>query len=747
MMHGRKRFSIGPVAATLAAVAIFGGCRDATTGPANVESAAFASAIQMVSGNSQVAPEGATLSQVLTVKVIDAGGLPVEGANVTFVVRTGGGAIVPPTTVTNAAGSATATWTLGQSLGAQTAVAILSSEFVSDSASFSATATVGPAGSVTVVSGNSQVATVGKALALPLVVKVMDGFGNNVSGQKVSWVPGNLSGSVTPPSDTTASDGTAQATWTVGNTAATQTLTATVAGLTPIVFTASATADTAHVMLTIVSGASGTAAVSTKLATSLSVKITDEYGNPFVGDSVAWSGNIFGGGTVSPTSSATDATGTATTSWTLGGRAGPQSLQAKESKKALLANFAGTATVAFSTVFAGNFMACGIAASNNQTYCWGVGDGGQLGREGLTNASAPTTPVTTSDSLAGPFLQVRQVSGGDDGFCALTIDRRLFCWGRTIGVSSVTAAVATAQPIVTGSTNQQILPNFIAMGEEHVCLIDLTGLGFCTGVNLNGQLGTGNDSTPTIGTYPFINPSPAQGWSTLAAGAAHTCGMPRYNAGDITSQTPRCWGLNTTGQVGNNSTSPFSGTDTPSLITLPAGVTAFDSTSITGGAQHSCAIAAPLPGAAYCWGGNGLGQLGTGQSFATIDSVPTAVTGGLAFSRIYAGTYHSCGIASDGSAWCWGRDDYGQLGDGAPSAFGAGKASPVQVQGGLTFRSLSVGELYTCGVVGTVGTPTGPSASSGAIYCWGDNSFGQIGNGTAAPNAPVLTPTKVLYQP
>ena len=132
-----------------------------------------------------------------------------------------------------------------------------------------------------------------------------------------------------------------------------------------------------------------------------------------------------------------------------------------------------------------------------------------------------------------------------------------------------------------------------------------------------------------------------------------------------------------------------------------------------------------------------------------IDSVPTKVVApaGVSFARIFAGTSHTCAISTTGSAYCWGRDDYGQLGDGLQLPYGTGNATPVPVQGGLQFRSLSLGELYTCGVVGSLTAPLGPSTTAGAVYCWGDNLFGQIGNGTAANNAPVLSPSKVLYQP
>jgi alpha-tubulin suppressor-like RCC1 family protein len=750
-MQGRKLFSAGPVAVLIAVVALVGGCREATTGPSGQNPAAFASAINLVSGNSQVGPIRATLGQLLTVKVVDAGGLPVQGATVTFLVRTGGGAIAPATTTSNAGGLVTATWTLGGTIGPQTAVALLTGTFVTDSTKFAATATTGPGAGFVAVSGNNQVSVVGKALALPLVVKVTDAYGNNVSGTTVTWAAANLSGTVSPSTDTSGADGTASTTWTLGNTATTQIVSASVPGLQPIFFSAVASADSAHITMTAIAGANQAAGVSVALPTALAVKVTDQYGNPVVGDVVTWNASIAGGGRLSAATSITDATGTATTNWTLGGRVGAQSIQAKEGVKSLTASFAATATVAFSDVFAGNFMACGIAASNNQLYCWGVGDGGQLGKASVTNSSAPTWPVTQTDSATGPYLQVRQLSGGNDGFCALTIDRRLFCWGRNIGVSSITSNVATAQPIVLGSTSQQILPNLIAMGEQQVCLTDLTGLAFCTGTNLHAELGTGNDSTPSQGTYTWITPNPASpvtAWAKIAAGQAHGCGMPRYSPLDSLSQIPRCWGLNTSGQVGNNKTSGTNGQLLPTVILpRPAG-TKFDSTSITTGAQHSCAIEASnsvTPGQAWCWGGNGFGQLGSGTVGTAIDSVPTPVAaGGVTFAKIYAGTYHTCAISTAGAAYCWGRNDYGQLGGGSA---GAATATPLAVTGGLLFRSLSVGELYTCGVTGNFTDLSGPSAAPGTVYCWGNNLFGQIGNESASNTVPVLAPSKVHFQP
>ena len=100
---------------------------------------------------------------------------------------------------------------------------------------------------------------------------------------------------------------------------------------------------------------------------------------------------------------------------------------------------------------------------------------------------------------------------------------------------------------------------------------------------------------------------------------------------------------------------------------LPATI-AFDSLSLGLGDKHACAVAvAPVSvaGQAFCWGLNAHGQLGTGVAVtnASRDSLAQPVTGGIVFSRLYAGKYHTCGLTAAGAAYCWGRNDYGQLGE------------------------------------------------------------------------------------
>jgi uncharacterized protein YjdB len=166
-----------------------------------------------------------------------------------------------------------------------------------------------------------------------------------------------------------------------------------------------------------------------------------------------------------------------------------------------------------------------------------------------------------------------------------------------------------------------------------------------------------------------------------------------------------CWGSNTSGQLGDGTTT--SRPDTPGRV---AGGLRFS--AITLGDVHACALSSA--GSAYCWGSNASGQLGDGSTTSRL--TPTAVTGGHQFVELAAGGNFTCGIKTDGSAWCWGNNDYGQLGVGS----GVKSSSvPLPVVGGLRFRSLSVqclnysctwnNDFSTCGITTDAG-----------VACWGE---------------------------
>ncbi|MBI3982886.1 MAG: hypothetical protein HY337_08235 [Gemmatimonadetes bacterium] len=122
-------------------------------------------------------------------------------------------------------------------------------------------------------------------------------------------------------------------------------------------------------------------------------------------------------------------------------------------------------------------------------------------------------------------------------------------------------------------------------------------------------------------------------------------------------------------------------------------------------------------GAAYCWGWNGNGEFGNG-AIERADYIwnPTAAAGGLTFSALDAGAYHTCGLSPAGKAYCWGGNFFGQV--GSPPQPPWNQPSPVEVAGGHTFSAISVGWSHACG-----------RTSGGTVYCWGLNHRGQLGNG------------------
>lgn len=141
--------------------------------------------------------------------------------------------------------------------------------------------------------------------------------------------------------------------------------------------------------------------------------------------------------------------------------------------------------------------------------------------------------------------------------------------------------------------------------------------------------------------------------------------------------------------------------------------------AISAGDSHTCGLT--TGGAAWCWGLNQYGELGDGTT--TMRLVPVPVSGGLGFASISAGG-HTCGVTPGGQAYCWGWNQFGQLGDGTTDS----RLTPVSVAGGLLFATVATGGgSHTCGV-----TPTGEA------YCWGQNDYGVLGNGnTTDSHVPV----------
>jgi alpha-tubulin suppressor-like RCC1 family protein len=252
------------------------------------------------------------------------------------------------------------------------------------------------------------------------------------------------------------------------------------------------------------------------------------------------------------------------------------------------------------------------------------------------------------------------------------------------------------------------------------------------GTNPGGAILSGSTSVNTISgvaTFPYLSLNRAGTGYTLTASATNMAGATSqpFNVANLTTGSfasvsagsnttcgvttagvGYCWGNNGIGQLGNGSTS---NSTTPFKV---AGGLTFSSVSTGSLQNYACGLA--TGGAAYCWGYNDYGQLGRGN--LTNSTSPVAVTGNLTFTALtVGGGGQACGLVAGGAAWCWGWNGSGQLGNPAGGAF---SSTPVPVSGGLAFSGISAGQNgTTCGI-----------ATGGNAYCWGNNVDGEIGNGT-----------------
>jgi alpha-tubulin suppressor-like RCC1 family protein len=365
-------------------------------------------------------------------------------------------------------------------------------------------------------------------------------------------------------------------------------------------------------------------------------------------------------------------------------------------------------------VNAGSYHVCGITLAE-QAFCWGFNGDGQLGDGTLVNTNSPIA-VTGG-------LTFRQVVGGRYHTCGVTLSNIGYCWGANVVGQLGIGELTTSAPQPTANALALTFINTGA-GLQHTCALSHTGVAFCWGWNLEYELGWISTHV-TADTANFVFQSAGDTLlSAIGVGGLHTCGLvdqPFALRGQAI-----CWGSNLSGQLGNGTTS-FSSFPNHDLV-----ATALTFDSITAGYAHTCGLTSA--GQAYCWGDNTDGQLGDGSNANQLTPVPVA--GGLTFSSISAGFYHTCAITTTGAGYCWGKNDPNSLEDGG-GQLGTGNQTstntPAAVVGGHLFRSISAGELMSCGVT-----------TGNIVYCWGDNEFGQLGDGT---NIGSNSPVKVAGQP
>lgn len=238
-------------------------------------------------------------------------------------------------------------------------------------------------------------------------------------------------------------------------------------------------------------------------------------------------------------------------------------------------------------------------------------------------------------------------------------------------------------------------------GDDHTCVITGQGTVECWGWNGDRQLGDGtltNRSTPVA-----VQGLPPAAAVQLALGSRHSCAL--FDTGAVW-----CWGYNSEGQLGQGDIiQHFVPVEVPGL----AGRTV----QIAAGALHTCAI--NRAGVLRCWGANASGQLGDGTT--TRRTSPVAIPGLPRLQQVALGLRHSCGLSRGGVVHCWGSNALGQLGDGTNTD----SAVPVRVRNGRRAVAIDAGDNHNCLVRST----------NQRAFCWGQNTSGQLGNGTNTHSA------------
>lgn len=352
----------------------------------------------------------------------------------------------------------------------------------------------------------------------------------------------------------------------------------------------------------------------------------------------------------------------------------------------------------FSRLVPGGYHTCAFR-SNGSIWCWGGNNKGQLG---LGNTTARSTPQPLTTLASG----VTALAAGELHTCALKTDGSVWCWGENefgqLGDGTLTQRNA---PTAVDALSSDVTA--LAAGYKFTCALKTDGSAWCWGLNSSGQLG---DGTTVNRSVPTAVSGLSSGVTAMAGGWTHACALKADGS-------VWCWGVNAHGQVGD-------GTQTQRLIPVAVNGLGSGVASLSAGSEFNCVR--KTDGSVWCWGRGDGGQLG---NTPTNDSwVPLAVTGLDSVAVVTVGYSHACVLKNDDSVWCWGNNQFGQLGDGTVTL----RTTPTAVSGlGPGVSLLSAGAWHACATM-----------NDGSAWCWGQNANGQLGDNSTTLR---LTPVQVRF--
>jgi len=329
-------------------------------------------------------------------------------------------------------------------------------------------------------------------------------------------------------------------------------------------------------------------------------------------------------------------------------------------------------------------------------WAWGNNASGRLGDNTILNRSSPVSAV-------GGFTDWVQITAGNQHTAAIRANGTAWAWGGgTSGQLGDNTTLNKSSPVsVVGGYTDWVQ---VAAGGYHTAAIRANGTAWSWGRNQGGPLG---DNTTTNQSSPVSVVGGFTDWVQVSAFSDRTAAI-RANG------TAWGWGTNSYGRLGDNTN-----TNRSSPVSVVGGFT--DWVQITAGNQHTAALRAN--GTVWAWGSNGNGRLG--DNTVLNRSSPVSVVGGFTdWVQITAGNQHTAALRANGTAWGWGSNGNGQLGDNTTIS----KSSPVSVVGGYTdWVQVAAGGYHTAAL-----------RANGTAWAWGNAGYGRLGdNTTISKSSPV----------
>lgn len=363
------------------------------------------------------------------------------------------------------------------------------------------------------------------------------------------------------------------------------------------------------------------------------------------------------------------------------------------------------------------------------TFCAGAAAGNPIDQENCDGDRVVFNSVfNNGDSAGANFFDDLLI------FSTKNLKSNLYCWGAYPAATSFgligTATAATTTCSSTGlcytqphETDGGILFSSLSRlssnfgGNASLCAVGQSGYIYCWGKSLNGVTGQGNSTdvlVPTRSRDAGTGTADTRTYTSVAVGERTACGIESG-----TSQV-YCWGIRRYSGINDSA-------GTLIRATLTNGGTTF--ASLWPGPETMCGIRST--GQAYCWG-HTTSHLGVGAPVSYVpNAIPTA--GSMTFSKLVssdltaaAGDDYTCGLRADGLIYCWGDNSVGQLGNSTTTT----SATPVATTGGFTYTALETDGGTTCAL-----------RNNGNIYCWGKNDALQTGNNSGT--TPITAPTQI----